>query len=79
MRIKSKDCRSKEEALELEKAIERNLSKTNYVDTYKDMGDYVSEAYDQINNLTRVLTNILKDMPLDKINKYLGTNFEEVE
>ncbi len=79
MRIKSKDCRSKEEVLELENAIERNLSKTRYVDTYEDMGDYVSEAYDQINNLTRVLTNILKDMPLDKINKYLGTNFEEAE
>ena len=79
MRIKSKDCKSKEEVLELENAIERNLSKTKYVDTYEDMSDYVSEAYDQINNLTRVLTNILKDMPLDKINKYLDTNFEEVE
>ena len=68
-----------DEEVTIEKAIDKVLSKTGYVDTYEDMGDYVSEAYDQINNLTRVLTNILKDMPLDKINKYLETSFEEVK
>jgi len=29
--------------------------------------------------LEDIITNMLKDMPLDKINKYLNTNFEEVE
>ncbi len=55
----------------------------------KDQVEYLPDAIraklygncleEDISILRYLLCDVLADMPLDKINKYLGTNFEEAE
>ncbi len=45
----------------------------------RDSEDYVYEVANRIGTLENIIINILKDLPIDKINKYLETNFEEVK
>lgn len=54
----------------------QNIKRDYYSD---DEYHIVTELMDSVNVSNRILTKLLKDMPLDKINKYLETNFEEVE
>lgn len=49
-------------------------------DYYSDDTHHViTELIDSVTKSNIILTKLLEDLPIDKINKYLGTNFEEVE
>lgn len=77
MKVKYKESYYKEQEIELEEAIEKEINNRTRP-SYESDG-YVYELSSRINVLENIIINMLKDIPLDKINKYLSTNFKEVK
>lgn len=76
MKVKYKESYYREQELDIEEAITKEIN--SRVEIRYDSEDYIYELANSISTLENIITNMLKDMSLDKINKYLETNFEEV-
>ena len=77
MNVIIKDIYGVEEKVDIGTAIEMNLKKEYQKATGNWTSDSIGELYDDVEKLRTILCNILKELPLEQINKILGTSFEK--